>query len=603
MTASLRTLRSAARASLAFLLGWTVLAAPSLADPLAIVVDGVHEDWGGSDPAWVDPTGDGAPGGIDFSTLYAADDDRFLFVRIDLGRETLLNEGNGLVLYLDTDANSQTGFAVGGIGAELEWRFGQRNGYFRYGGQATPVEHPEIRFRAMPTVTSREYELAIGRDTRPDGSHPLFLGPVTRILFVDSGGDRLPNGGQFLEYAFDEGTLPADESLAIGREAPGDVRVVNWNVLQDGPWQAQKGPKFDRILSAIAPDVLNFQEIYDHTPQETAALVESWLPSGAGEAWYAAGNQDCKTISRFPVLATWALDGNLGVLLDASARLGHDLLIVNAHLPCCSNNTQRQAEIDRILSFLKDARTPGGAVDVPEGTPYYITGDLNLVTLARHLNSLVTGDIQNEGTYGADFDPDWDGSDLTDLLTRQTSKRMVYTWRSETSNYWPGHLDFVIYTDSVLDARNHFVLYTQEMPADSLARYGLLSTDSSASDHLPVCADFRTVGPTDTTDQTSRRAGVHVGPNPWRGRVAVTVDEAGVEAVRVRVIDAQGRLAGYPAGEDWMPAPGGRARMEWSLDDGVGGARPLPAGVYVLEVEMRTPTGVRTERVKTVRFP
>jgi endonuclease/exonuclease/phosphatase family metal-dependent hydrolase len=407
-----------------------------------------------------------------------------------------------------------------------------------------------------------------------------------------------------LEYRFDEGSLPPEEPIALGREQAGDVRVATWNVLQDGPWQAQKGPRFDRILSAVVPDILNFQEIYDHTPQETAALVESWLPSGQGQFWYSSGNQDCKTISRFPVIQTWALDGNLGVLLDTSDRLGRNLLIVNAHLPCCSNNTQRQAEIDRILSFLKDARTPGGVVDLPEGTPFYVTGDLNLVTLARHLNSLISGDIQNEGTYGGDFDPDWDGTDLTDLLSRQTSKRMVYTWRSETSDYWPGHLDFVIYTDSVLDARNHFVIYTPEMPADSLARHGIQSNDSSASDHLVVCADFRASGPTDTTDQTpGGGTGIRVGPNPWKGRGAVTVDEPGVDAVRLRVLDVQGRHVGYPAGEDWIPAGGGRALVEWSLEGGSGALDALPAGVYFLEVEMRSGDRVRVERIKTIRVP
>ena len=183
----------------------------------------------------------------------------------------------------------------------------------------------------------------------------------------------------------------------------------------------------------------------------------------------------------------------MAVLLDTSAVLDSELLIINAHLPCCANDSGRQAEIDRIMAFIRDARQPGGPLDLPPNTPILITGDLNLVGLSQQLTSLCNGDIVNEGTFGPDFLPDWDGSELANSISRQTEKRMGYTWRNDSSSYWPGQLDYVIYTDHVLTPGNNFILYTPEMSPENLGAHGLLSTDSLASDHLLFCTDFRAV--------------------------------------------------------------------------------------------------------------
>ena len=85
------------------------------------------------------------------------------------------------------------------------------------------------------------------------------------------------------------------------------------------------------------------------------------------------------------------------------------------------------------MAFVRDARTPGGQIDLDTGTPVVITGDLNLVGFARQLETLLTGDIADEGAHGPDFTPDWDGTDLLDVIARQTEKRMSYTWRRDTS--------------------------------------------------------------------------------------------------------------------------------------------------------------------------
>jgi hypothetical protein len=68
---------------------------------------------------------------------------------------------------------------------------------------------------------------------------------------------------------------------------------------------------------------------------------------------------------------------------------------------------------------------------------------------------------------------------------------MGYTWRNDNSSFWPGHLDYFIASDSVVQPGRHFILYTPEMSPANLAAYGLASPDSLVSDHLLFCCDLR----------------------------------------------------------------------------------------------------------------
>lgn len=466
------------------------------AERALICINGTSGDWEGLEPAYADSAGDGGSSGIDLGRVWLADDDRFLFLRFELGVEVSLQESNDLRLYLDTDANSDTGLEINGIGAELEWRFGERAGTFRHEGRATTVRHHHIRFRAAPSVTSSVFEAAVGRDASPDGENPLFLGPDVRMLLVDAiGGDQLPNIGEILSYTFDHGQLPSEADIPIVRQEPGDLRIITYNVLQDSPWDPDLEERFERLFAAAAPDIINFQEVYDHGTAETLALVEDWLPLGVGADWHAAGNHDCHTVSRYPLIGSCPLDDNLAVLIDTTDGLHSELLIINAHLPCCAFHEERQAEIDRIMAFIRDSMQGGGTLGLVPDTPILITGDLNLIGSAGQLATLLRGDIVNETDFGPDFAPDWDGTDFANLISRQTEKRMGYTWRSDSSTYWPGHLDYFLYANSVLRAANHFLLYTPQMSAQNLSAYGLAAEDSLASDHLLSCADFRSGAP------------------------------------------------------------------------------------------------------------
>jgi hypothetical protein len=118
-------------------------------------------------------------------------------------------------------------------------------------------------------------------------------------------------------------------------------------------------------------------------------------------------------------------------------------------------------------------------------------GDFNLVGYKQQLETLTDGDIVDEASYGIDFLPDWDDSPLTDLFSRHTHIRMGYTWRSDASGFNPGKLDYILYTDSVLEPVKHFVLNTLAMFEEDLSFYDLESEDTNqASDHLPRLMDI-----------------------------------------------------------------------------------------------------------------
>ena len=457
-------------------------------------MDGRFDDWATLAAAVVDPQGDGGASGIDFGAVWLANDEANLFLRFELGSSPNLQNDNGLVLYLDTDLSSSTGRLIGGIGADVSWWFGSRIGFLHTSTGDVSFDAYDADVVSLPTVTSSEFEVSFGRDAVMSGQGPLFPGASFRWLLREEGqgtGDAVPDSGQSATYVFDDTPTPSYEPISSGKGAPEHLRIVSYNCLVGGFFERVEA--FTPILQAIQPDILCFQELwyYNYTAEETRQLVEQILPPGSGNHWYAAQQHDNVIVSRYPIVTQEAIDGNLATVIDLPQALGEDLLLLSAHLPASDNDANRQLEADAIIAFLRDAKTPGGALSLEEGTPIVLVGDLNLVGLAQQLETLLTGDIVNEGTYGADHAPDWDGSALADAVPFQTGEAFAYTWWDEGSSYGPGRLDFIIYSDSVLALKKSFVLRTESMSDEQLA-LGALERDvtSTASDHLPVVADF-----------------------------------------------------------------------------------------------------------------
>ncbi|NNE44543.1 MAG: endonuclease/exonuclease/phosphatase family protein, partial [Gemmatimonadetes bacterium] len=281
--------------------------------------------------------------------------------------------------------------------------------------------------------------------------------------------------------------LPA--RIAMDRD-PDTLRVLTYNVLFNGLFRRQA--EFARILHALSPDVLSLQEIRDHSAEDTRALVARMV---GGETWHVS--EAGFIVSRYPITASGALGGKRStawaLISVPGADDAQDVLVINPMVPCCDQEEARQEALDELAAWIRDARTQETAVGrfLEPGTPVIVAGDLNLVGHSRQLRTVLEGTIAATDTFGPGRLPDGDGTPLADAAPRHLTTRETYTWRGDDSPFAPGRLDFIIYTDSVLELAKSFVLWTPDLDAETLDRAGLLPGDTmTASDHLPVVADF-----------------------------------------------------------------------------------------------------------------
>jgi len=573
-----------------------------------VFLDGVFPDWEGTAAVHVDPAGDGGPSGIDLQSIWIVDDGERLYLRFDVTTDLILQSDNSLSLYLDTDNDPATGLLLYPVGAELRWDFGSRSGVFFYDGGWEQIAWADAGFLSGPTHSWSGFEIALERSAVPAAGFPLFSGDTIQVMFHDweGGGDWAPDAGNAISYVFDVGSVAPIDSLVLEPEVSGACRLVTYNVHFDDLFDPGKQPSFGRVLQAIDPAVIAFQEIYDHSASQTRLVIENYL----GGDWEAVQINDLVLLTRSTILDSWVLAGNRAGahLITPIGDWEHDLLIINAHLSCCDNDPARQEQVDAIMAFVRDARTPGGLLDLTSENPIVITGDMNFVGLFRQLETLLTGDIEDEATYGPDFAPDWGETDFFDQVPRQPTNALGYTWYNEWSSYWPGRLDFIIYSDSNTQCPKDLVLQTERMPASYLSTYGLQAYDTgNASDHLPHFADLLPASQGLVDELPALRRGWQLalaGASPARGEVRLVltipspVAEGGlaVSSARVEfsVQDATGRLIRRL---DPITEPAGTYPVLWDGTDRHG--RTVSSGVYW--VRARTPGGSLAARALLLR--
>jgi len=515
-------------------LGWfglTIFAvalasSPAHAVAQRILLDGEGDDWNGIAPIHVDPAGDGGSSGIDLTDIYVANDAEHLYLYFPVGTDLVLqDEDDQLALYIDTDNDPLTGFPQPPLGVELRWDFGAPGGFYFHASGWEPVDWFDIGFISAPTHSGAAFELAIDRDAVPGGIAPLFANETIALLLHDwaGGGDWAPNSGSAVEYTFDETPVAPIDTLAIAPENPSAVRLMTHNMLQDQLFDAWKQLAHGRLLQAIDPDIICYQEVYGHTSTDVRQVVESFL----GGTWDANLVGDQVLVTRSEILDYWNIaDGRGGAFLLAPlGAFNANLLVFNCHLSCCAwNDDERQTQVDAIMAFVRDAQTPGGELELGSDNPIVITGDMNFVGSVRQLETFLTGDIYDNGTYGPDFAPDWDASDLSDVVPRHIAHALAYSWYKPISDDCPGRLDYIIYSDSNTEIVQDMVVQTTFLGDAYLDAYDLLHTDTSvASDHLPVFADLYPVGAGAVADDARKPSRgfdlVRRGPHPSRSVV------------------------------------------------------------------------------------
>lgn len=284
----------------------------------------------------------------------------------------------------------------------------------------------------------------------------------------------------------------------LDRQDPDSVRVVSYNVHQDDLFRSSGTAELSRMINAVEADVYSFQEAFDTSASEIQTLFNSLAPLGGGDSWQVHKGRNQVTVSKYAMSMqmTDVPNGTRGIAMSQidlpDMHFQNDLYLLNNHFPCCGNEQGRLAEARAIAAWIQDAINEGGDFDLEPGTAISLLGDFNIVDGPTSLNILLDGENG--------LAPDWDGTSLADAKPTHNNEGVdEWTWRNDTSQFEPGILDYVLYTDSVLQMDHGFVLNPSQMSNSELQQSGLLATDFMLNkdspelnvfDHLPLIVDF-----------------------------------------------------------------------------------------------------------------
>lgn len=549
-----------------------------------ITIDGLFDDWRDV-PALEDQNEFISE---DFFELKAANDDNFLFIYFSYhDNEHLLQNKNSARLFIDVDNNPGTGHPARRIGAELEWCFGCRSGNYYVFDGISQIYQNDIALRSAPTITSTRFELAIRLSSWPLNLNPARGDTIRFFLQNSQASDFLPDDPGGFVYALDSTAVPPPQPIPLAKDNANHLRVLTYNTLGGGLLKAGRKESFKRILLALSPDIMAFQEqgSYD----QAAGQVADWLQERS--LYHRGMGNNNLVVSRFPILESAILTRSgrtMAVLLDTRREMGKKLLLLNSHLACCDNDAARQYDCDELISLLRTWRSGAGPFPLEENTPIIHLGDFNLVGDSHQLRTLATGDILDEATFGADFPPDWDGTPLIDLFSRHTAIRMGYTWRDDRSSFSPGKLDYILYSDSQLGVGNHFVLNTLAMSPQDLQAYNLEANDTAiASDHLPRIADFYPSAPSSVQSQNPGPGPENFEllpayPNPFNSSTEIGFELNRKGQTELSIYTSTGQLVeSLISGE----LGAGRYKLIWQAEN-------RPSGIYLCRLRFNQQTKV-----------
>ena len=425
----------------------------------------------------------------------------------------------------------------------------------------------DLTLRMAPTITNHEFEICISRNSSVltmDGTQVLVEG---KVLLTDTGqnADQIPDENGGISFSIGEDYIMPPTPITFDKRDETDIRLVTHNVWSSSLLDPNYEVYFQRIYQALDPDIVALQEMYENTNQ-LHSLFNDWFPD---EQWYVSSQfRDNIIISKYPVLeedyftssertmvAMLNTEDDLGsnlMIFNAhlaccnNDELGSDLIIFNSHLACCDNDESRQYDADEFVSNWRDWReNDNGPFTLTEGTPFVYVGDFNLVGYRQQLTTFTEGDIEDENTFGDDYNLDWDNTSIADLFSRHSHIRMGYTWRRDNSSFSPGKLDYVLYTDSVLDTSKHFVFNTLTMDSASLAEYGLEAMDSyNSSDHSPRVLDIKIPADVEIGEAVVPK-NIKISapyPNPFNPQTAIQIELNENMHLYAAVFDINGRV-------------------------------------------------------------
>ena len=443
-----------------------------------IVLDGTFQDWGEV------PHGDMLTATADESNLY-------LLLSISGGPVNLqgLKEPGLLMLNLDNDA-STGGRNLALPGTDLEITFsplaGGRSGgaQVRFPGNGNTWLQPDrAELIFAPTVADNRFEIRLPKQIHTPNSS-VQVGDT--LEWASSGSLGSQRGSCTL------GLLRATPQRAFESipECPTNAtRIVSWNV-EFGGILDHPAP-FVRIIRALKPHVVLLQEL---EPKQTAADIQAVLKEGVSGNWTVdlgptGGSLRSAVATRLHARDMPHIDtlkrrdspkrGVRAAALRVAIPDVGEVAMISLHLKCCGvaegpEDMTRIAEVIAVRRALLEAQREESLDGVVLG------GDLNLVGSRRPLDLLI---------FDGEVDLGGEG-DFAIANPIRPSAQSFQTWEKAGQRYTPGRLDWIVYSESSLQAVNAFVLATEELPESQLQAHKLNADDAaSAADHLPVVVD------------------------------------------------------------------------------------------------------------------
>jgi len=463
-----------------------------------VVLDGAFDDWDGAAPKATDPTGD-ATGAFDLERVTVRTAGTAVFVHLGLAeRETgpvnlqsgAADEGT-LVISLETETGARAVFDTREKGVAMTTA----------GGREREAGWAAIGYTGLPTYASDAYEL------RFDAS--LLGAKVGETLTIGFGGSDELSEPLSVELV---GETPAPVADAAWERHPdAAVRVVSFNTLRGGLVDPDRSRRIIRMLRAVNPDVICFQEEWETSPELAEAILnDEAVGLGGGRergadgrtmdedrggdpgAWrvFSEGN-GCLVATRLPATQVPAGDGRYAAaMLDLPG--GGSLMAMSVHFKCCGYARSEEDE-RRIAEAEEVARTIASVREAGDDSPFadhrdagvLVFGDWNLVGSRRPLDVLTRDEPSGAGLAGVE---------LLDL-----NGRSAVTWYNERSAFSPGRLDLLAVSDDNMRVHRSFVVNTRFMHPRVLAAMNLTPQDSAlASDHLMLVADLSVASADDT---------------------------------------------------------------------------------------------------------
>jgi len=424
-----------------------------------IRIDGLFEDWRDVKTRACDPKGD-AKGAFDITEVYASSQGALLYLRFDTGH--LLNLQNGLEsegtlqIVINMPGNRQLILDTRGRRAHLNDSLKKR----------IPWAH--LGYVVGPTHAQDEFELRIDLSS-------FDIGPGDSVQIQFDGSDELDRP---LVYTF---VQPAPESThrSHQRYPETDVRIVSFNAYVDGLSDSKRAPAMKRLLQAVDGDIYCFQEEWEST--DIAKIVQRLTLLDSVGLKYVHKVHGNVVASKYPLRAL-----SLGNTPYAAARVeinGKSLVVMSVHLKAMGyigskEDLRRIQQAGVLLETVTEInRGDYNHPKQPDVKPGIVmVGDYNLVGSRTPVDLLAIKEITG----------------LANWVLPHLVGESIITWRGGLrSSFAPGKLDYSLYSADRLTPKNGFVLDTERLSQSELNQLALEKTDSSASDHLLMVADFQ----------------------------------------------------------------------------------------------------------------